>query len=642
VKPLLVKELRGVLPFMVLQAVLFLTGTVTDLFLRFPDQLSLEQVGGYTNPDFTDDYTMLAFLIAMTLSAGLIVGEKDRGTLEFLESLPTTRTRIFLAKMLAGWTVLAVAPLTEVSAAIALRPFSLTSLDEGFHLDVMAAGALCHACQLLLLFGLALNLAYLRRFAWLVAAVMISSYLALVDLFPALGVLDFSAMTEHVYEGTSRKLPITQLRVLLPLTAIFHVSAWALFAARADRVLVWFEGLREHRRGRAFLAIVGAASVIAWLVAIALIYGDEKKKEEKGEIPGATFEGPQRVRARTEHYRFTYESDRAARARRLIDVAERVHEEVLGRFEVEPIDLIEVDATVALAHHGMAGLADGKQLQIDLDAIASSTRAIEILAHETTHAYIAKASARRFGQAQTSTRFFNEGLAQVTGHEIATDTERLEEHALRAALMKHRKQLSLEVLLDDEELTRQHDENLAYSLGVELVSAVRDRWGPKAPYAIVRAMGRETAPEDLRGIVLWRDAFQAAGYDFDEALARFYGRLDRTRKKNARWIASVPRMQVVLQTEEGKHLVSAAFTPEPDTRDRGLLRWKEFGSALLLCRFRPKRDSSPSDIRTVYAEDDGTCAIRKDFFREGTVQVQFGLVQQRKLPLYEPWVEIRE
>jgi ABC-type transport system involved in multi-copper enzyme maturation permease subunit len=120
VKPLLVKELRGVLPFMVLQAVLFLTGTVTDLFLRFPDQLSLEQVGGYTNPDFTDDYTMLAFLIAMTLSAGLIVGEKDRGTLEFLESLPTTRTRIFLAKMLAGWTVLAVAPLTEVSAAIAM------------------------------------------------------------------------------------------------------------------------------------------------------------------------------------------------------------------------------------------------------------------------------------------------------------------------------------------------------------------------------------------------------------------------------------------------------------------------------------------------------------------------------------------
>ena len=637
-RSLLSKELRRVLPFMLLQAIIFLSGTITSLLFRFPDQLDMDSVVGYVRASSTDDYTLMAFLVTMALAAGLIVGEKDRGTLEFLDSLPTTRSRVFLAKMIAGWTVLALAPVLEVTAGIAMRALSRSSLDHSFHLDIMLAGGFCHLSQLLLLFGLALNLAYLRRFAWLVAAVMISTYLVMVDRIPALGVFDVAALCQPVFSGTERKIPVSQLQVLLPLAVVFHASAWISFAAGADRLLGWLETFRDTRRGRALFAIAGAASVIAWITAFALMYrGDEEKAES--EIPGATFREAKETRTSTEHYRFTYSSDRARRARRLIDAAERVHEQVRSRFEVAAIDLIEVDATRELAQHGMAGLADWKQIQIDLDAVVSSTRAIEILAHETSHAYIAKASNRRFNQAHSTTRFFNEGLAQVTGAEIAGDLASLEEHTLRAALMKHRKQLSLEVLLDDAELTRTHDETLAYSLGVELVSAVRDRWGPKAPYAVVRAFGREKAPEDLRGIVLWRDAFQAAGYDFDEALARFYERLDRTRKTERKLLDAIPRAQVVLQKQDTVLIVRAAWTPEPISASDNWNSWSGFGPARLICRFRPGRDSSPSDVHTMYAEQ-GTCSIPSALFREGAAHVQLGVQLLKQLPLYEPWVEI--
>ena len=640
-RPLFQKELRAILPFVLLQLVLTLSGPLDKVFTEYVDMLSVPRSVVYGSISTASEFVVSGFLVSMTLAAGLIVGEKDRGTLELLDALPTTRTQIFFAKVFAGWTVLLVAPVFEVVSQVGLRAVSRTSLDPSFHLDIVFTGAAIHTCQLFTLFGVSLLLSYARRFSWMIAAILIIAYAPLSDMFPALTLLDVVAPFKAIFDGGRWRVPYAAIAVQMSIGLVAYGAAYLLFRGAGDRAMEVLANLDDSKKGRLLLGLATVASVGLWIAVFAAFAdsdddGGEKKKQE---IAGAEFSAPQMLRARTDHYTFSYRSNRAARARPMIDEAERIHDEVRRRFAIEPVDLIDVDATHELAEHGFAGLANWKSIRLDLSTVETTTVGVEVLAHETTHVYVAKASDRRFRSAHSWTRFYNEGLAEHVGIDISGHEARRRRHEQLVAVMKARDWLTVDALVNDGFLVNRFDDALAYSFGLVFIDAVIEKWGPEAPFAVVRAMGRPNRPEDLAGLTLWRDTFQAAGYDFDDALSRFFVRAEALAKEHEKLVEAVPRIQASLDVEDGEVVVRPAFDPAPADVNGGTFGWNGF-KGRVICRFRPENDATPDTFRVRFGDEDGACRIRRRFFAGEAAHLQIGLYDSPGPALFEPWVEI--
>ena len=75
------------------------------------------------------DGAMAGLLVSLWLASGLLVRERDQGTLELLDSLPTSRARVFLAKVTTGLVVLWSGPVVHVLIGLGLRDLSMSAAN---------------------------------------------------------------------------------------------------------------------------------------------------------------------------------------------------------------------------------------------------------------------------------------------------------------------------------------------------------------------------------------------------------------------------------------------------------------------------------------------------------------------------------
>ena len=101
---LLRKELRSLLPVALLWWLLLCLDPLSDLITEFPDQRPLWRAVRLFSED--GDLAVIGLLVTLWLASGLLVRERDQGTLELLDSLPTSRARVFLTKVAIGLLVL--------------------------------------------------------------------------------------------------------------------------------------------------------------------------------------------------------------------------------------------------------------------------------------------------------------------------------------------------------------------------------------------------------------------------------------------------------------------------------------------------------------------------------------------------------
>jgi ABC-type transport system involved in multi-copper enzyme maturation permease subunit len=99
---LIAKELRGLRPVAICIVGFIVFGNLFMLASEMPDKQLLDPAkwSGNSGP-----MVMVLAIFGMMIGSGVLIKESDQGTLGFIDGLPLSRTRFFIAKVIAAFAV---------------------------------------------------------------------------------------------------------------------------------------------------------------------------------------------------------------------------------------------------------------------------------------------------------------------------------------------------------------------------------------------------------------------------------------------------------------------------------------------------------------------------------------------------------
>ena len=622
-KPLLAKELRALRPFGVLFIVL---GSLNVLSAMFSDFLDMKSLAHLVNASVRDaDADVPAFLAVFALGVGLLVRERDEGTLEFLDALPCGRRDIFLAKLTAGALVAGLLPLTGNIWVLALHALSRDSLDAGFHWGMAGQTFLIEWFGAVVTLTLGLALGFLRRFAFFVLGVLCVGYFVLEHRqVPWIDLLNIFTLTRYDFYGSDVVTPWSRLGVLLALGGGCAALAFLLFRLQGDRTTVLATRLARVPFRGVFVTVGTIAMVGLWIGLFVWMMKDQVPEEDP-KAQRVEYRTWEVSRAHAGGYTFLYSADFAERALALARRAEGIHGQVRSFFGAEAPGEIVADLASPL-RHGLGGTANWKRVNMNLAMGADADELDAILGHETTHVYIDVLSNSRMSEKFNATRWFHEGLASYVEHRFFRPPEALHKLRRLAAAAHKRKAAEWDDLVDNAGWSLRRDANLAYPLGEVFVAVLVEQHGDTAPAQLLRAAGRKELPENLLGVTLWRDLFQHCGWDLAMTLDGYYARLRSLADGEYReFVESLPRVSGRVR-REGERIVI-----EPVVR--GTLP----EGCRIVCQLRRQPDDAETDFIQPHREDDLFWAERSAL-PGGTFWYQLGIKSPlADLPVCEEW-----
>jgi hypothetical protein len=615
------KDLRGYLPFASFVVFLFWVGSLVDVLLeRAPDQVNLWHT---LHDDPGRD--AVGFLLAFGLGLTMLVSEHDRGTIAFLDTLPATRSLVFVAKVAAGFMLLLAFPLSDFAWRLPVLWLGRTSLDSGLHGGFVAVtGALLYAAVAYsFLIGLAFSIA--RRLAWAMGALSLIFVLELERSFPTAGLLEPGSLTNLSVQGIAPLIPWKALEAQGSLALGALMLAWVSFVWAADAAARTFQDLPHSRRGRASLVaatlLMGATTFWAFAVVMERSGGGHRRKSASASgLAGLSFAEERVALIRTDSYVFQVRGALSQTARGDIARADSLQAEVKRLFGNPTLEAIVVDATAPMGIAQHLGQTDWQYVSMDSRVLGSGSFAA-VLVHETAHVYANTVSDRRLSEHFGSSRAFSEGFATVVAEDLVHEPPGWR---LPVAFGRQRDLLRSAMLFDDRALRAQLDPALAYGLGRELVRATADVGGPGAPVGVLRAL--KDVPKGIDGITLWRDAYQRAGLNLDNVLDRFWRRLEEAKAEEHQRLATIPRTFAVVDVVQEQVVVSVMpdGPPPPD--------------AVALCRIRPEPLAPPEHMVTLVAGSDGKCRFPGSALPLPKAGVTVGWAFA-DATVFEPWTE---
>lgn len=615
-RALLRKEFRSLLPFVGLVVFLNLLGWADVLLTRFPDQFPLHEL-----LDDASDELFLLFVIAFALAAGLVVREADEGTLTFLDGLPVSRTRVFFTKTFLALGVLWLIPLSDLILRAFLYSWSRTSLEQDFLWLPMLTRAGLDAAAAFIFLAAGLALSFLRRFSLLVLGLLACGYLMLREFqMPYLDLFNVFELANPSFRGRNWEWPLSRLMVQVSLGLGCLAIAYAAFQLTGDAG----RRLAERLRRRWWFMAVGLLSTVTaagiWIGLF--IYWAENTTE--GKSKEAHYAEWPTSRARTARYLLLYPENRAGLAAELIKRADDIETKVREFLRAKPIASIVADLTSASPH--TAGVANWKQVRVDLNSASSIDELTAVFAHETTHVYIDHESEEKISSEFNSTRFFHEGLATYVEYRQFRPAEKLERSRRVAAVAHARNQIRLEELMDSDALSSKYDTELVYPLGEVFVNALVEQYGADAPGKVLRAFVRPNAPKDLKGPELWRDIIQSWGGNLSEVEDAFYAELNKAAVDHKEFVDSLPRLRGAAEKDDDEITVRVSFKGE--------------SPGMLVGRFRPAADTPDRLYEYQFPDKDRVFRVSASRYNDRTFWYQLGwTVPGASHVIYEPWVE---
>lgn len=616
-RPILAKEIRALLPFFWLFIFVTVIGYVGH---AMGDSITLERIDqsygeGLIDLDLTTSVVM--FLIAMTISYGLLIREIDDQTIEFLDSLPVSRTQLFAAKWVAALGTLMVLPVLDSLFMGLMRWVATDSLDRSLHLDWLATSTFLQCVQLFCFFSIGLVLSFFRRFGWLMVGLMAWALIVAGQISPAWGLRSLPLFAEVQFSGTRWLIPWPKVGVYLVVGCVCSGLACAMFHRAGRRSIVLHS--TPSRLRQVFLMGTSVLIVLVFFGALMMGFSSVDDSADDDDGPRALYPSWATTTRRTQHFTATFPTNLSKRAGVLMDQADGIYDRVVDFFAAERQPPVQLDLTSRASHN--LGNANWNSVKMDLSVDTKAYPLEETLGHEMAHVVMESLADGLLFENFAFTRFFHEGVATYVERRLFTD-DTLVDRRLIAAIVADRKEADLERLIDNDVLRREHDSYLAYALGEVFAAAVVNRFGDQALGDLARVFAVRRHSEGLSGVALWRSVFQAAGYSFSEATDEYYRLLGEAKRRHAESIASLPEVYPAIEVERWS--IRFDFDqPPPDGYE-------------LIVRFRSSVDASDDQlwIETVRR---GSAQTSRFLFATPTIWYQVGYQGQDDAGIYQPW-----
>ncbi len=578
------KEMRSLLPMLALAMFLVSGDVIGRPLTERLDEDTFSEVAGL----LSGEGSFLGFIIsilAFMMAYASFPREHDEGTIEFLYALPITRRGIFVAKGLAGVTMLwATAWMGQLTNALIVVWNPASFEGEQLDLRLAATAALLHALVATVAYGHGLLASFFRRFGLLPYALVAYLLIVITEVAPELAWLDPLRIARCEYVGAQLVVPWDDVAFHLGIAGLATVAAYVLWMGSLDRLRGFFA-----QRSAVFTLGFGCATAALGFVGFFVMgfwaineYGSTPPEDPTAshEAEGVTF---QTSEARTTHYVFIYPDNLHDTAMQLVSRSDRVLEEIT-RVVGEPVaPAVTVDLAEVSEHH--EGITAGARIRLSL-VDQDSWRLVHVLAHESAHVLQGTASHLRLMENGDTTRFFIEGGAEwvaftactgertvMTPDELVQERELLAASRLVAVTSWERHQIHFDDLVDNTGFVTRWDTTLAYPLGETFSEAIARACGPPTYGDVIRSFTRPEVPQDAVHDVLFRDALTSVGCDYERVGAAWDELMTETALAERARIDAIPRLSGgVIGFEESDVVIEATLDRAPLAAEHYTLR----------------------------------------------------------------------
>jgi hypothetical protein len=620
-RALLAKELRALKPYAVCILAVFVMSQIFLLATESPDVQRYDPAK-WLESSRSSSLVVLTLFCLLT-GAGVLMQEREQGTLLFLDGLPLSRTRVFAMKALAGLIVIALCPLLDVGSDMLFDGFSRTSVDGPAPWNFAGAVELLQILAGAYLLSLAMVISFTRAWFALVSGLLLWTYLWLRQR----GVhwvawFDPYEMIGPSFSGSRVVISWRHVVAQASATVGLLVIAWLGFLSLGDRVQHATERLTRLRWMGAIGVGIRWLAPVVWIAALAQIASTSIKNqggENESPVGEEAFSRRESV-----HYEFLFRTAQLETARPLIAAADGIYAKV-AKFLGAPNmpGRIVVDLASPVVSHA-SGQTNWTKIRMPLTSQSDFHDLELILGHETVHVFIEQLSDGHASTHFNETRFFHEGLAtHVELTLFGSDDDRAKNRREIAGAWSRGK-VPLEQLVDDTALGKKREPFLAYPLGSVFAHVLIETQGHDAPARLLRAMARKDAPSGLKGAAFWRDTMQAAGLNYDRVAAAYDAACDAALEREKKFVESLPRLTATVRIDQGNIVVQPKFEGKaPGT---------------IVC-YTQASDPLAPQIEALQRHNDGTFSWPLQRSPTGLRYLLGWRTNGTRVPVFEPWAE---
>ena len=581
------KEVRQLLPLIVGIGALQLWGLFDDFILKSPDTYNWAAASWLTAPESGKWEAFGGLIVGIFIAYGLLPGEHDQKTIEFLYTLPVRRRTLFLVKYATGAGILVMLDVLGTVQSVSRQVLNPGSFERTFLRPPQLLLSLAADLALPFVFvAYGMLLSFFRRLGWVL---FMLAWLALElaeRIHPALRILSVKALLDVEHHGLR---PLINWRAWQIHGAMAALALWLaarLWLDRQEGFAAVYSRLRNGGKGLRIGMTLGVIAVAITTIAVVAPRFGSKARSTSASTSRAAATDVQATADRvlafeTERFHFSYPSSRAPQAMIVAHAADQAYARVRQWLGAPDVERIVADLTEESGEH--LGIAGWKKMRLDIRPPSNPGLLVHVLYHETTHVFAAALSEGAPDQRLADLRFFAEGLAEYVAYELLTDRQPERDRARRiAALAKSRFHLRFEDLLAPKPFLRHHDEYLLYALGEVWVAALVDSCGQAAPARVLRRFGGAGVPQTLEGLDLWRQSLQLDDCDLDRVVSTFEQRLRRLERA----AADAPIATGAFVAREDSGLVFELAVKAPTE-----------GPFRVTLRVRSDADAPPSQVR---------------------------------------------
>ncbi len=614
---LLAKELRGLKAAALLIIGIELLGAGYMFVTEFPDHYAFTSA-----PEKPIDSPLyVATVFGVFLGAGLLRREALDGTLHFLDGLPLSRTRLFLAKMIAGWLVLSVGPLLDIAPNFFFGWLSRNSVDSPF--------PWAYACALVALFlfaclyslSVTAMLAYLGKyFGFSMGLVFLGAAFFQWRGVHWIASLNPTLLLPHMEAGRL-ELPWRLIRIQGGITIGALLIAWLWFHALGARSRDAID--HPGRLSRVLLFLSRLATPLIWIAA--LYFFVKSTEADRDSSSGSASVESTFASRETQHYQFLYRKGQQTAATPLMDGADATYEKVAHFFAApERSDRIVADLASPMPPH-FAGVTVWTKIRARLTPGETEAEFHRVLGHETAHVLMQSIAGKPFARKNESTRAFNEGMATVVEENYFGEPQSNKAMKSIAAAVASRGPVPFSLLCDDEQLTKKRDPDIVYPLGSVFCRSLLRICGENAPARLLAEFPKSQSESRAKGEALWREVFQDCHYSLDTVVAAYDTDLNQLQADEADFLGRLPRLSAEVEVAGDK----VNIHPKYDGTAPG---------KLVCCIDHPS--AFGPDFRYERPAPDGSFHIPRADFSERKIRYMLGWsVKDLPMVIFEPWAE---